>query len=37
MRFMVMAMATKETGAGDLPKPEEFAVMQKYNEELESK
>jgi hypothetical protein len=34
MRFMVMAMATKETEAGDLPKPEEFAAMQKYNEEL---
>ena len=34
MRFMVMVMATKESEAGDLPKPEEFAAMQKYNEEL---
>ncbi len=34
MRFMVMVMATKETEAGPLPKPEAFAAMQKYNEEL---
>jgi hypothetical protein len=34
MRFMVMAMATKESEAGVLPKPEAFAAMQKYNEEL---
>ena len=34
MRFMVMVMATKESEAGDLPKPEAFAAMQKYNEEL---
>ncbi|HSJ62911.1 MAG TPA: YciI family protein [Gemmatimonadaceae bacterium] len=34
MRFMVMVMATKECEAGDLPKPEEFAAMQKYNAEL---
>lgn len=29
MRFMVMGMATKESEAGALPKPEEFAAMQK--------
>ena len=34
MRFMVMAMATKESEAGTVPKPEAFAAMQKYNEEL---
>ena len=34
MRFMVMAMATKEPEPGVLPKPEAFAAMQKYNEEL---
>jgi hypothetical protein len=34
MRFMVMVMATKESEEGVLPKPEEFAAMQKYNEEL---
>ena len=34
MRFMVMVMATKESEAGILPKPEEFAAMQKYNAEL---
>jgi hypothetical protein len=33
MRFMVMAMATKESEAGTVPKPEAFAAMQKYNEE----
>ena len=34
MRFMLMAMATKESEAGVLPKPEAFEEMQKYNEEL---
>ena len=34
MRFMVMVMATKESEAGPPPKPEAFAAMQKYNEEL---
>ena len=34
MRFIVMAMATKETEAGPPPKPEAFVAMQKYNEEL---
>ena len=34
MRFMVMVKVTKESEAGVLPKPEEFAAMQKYNEEL---
>ncbi|MDQ6769754.1 MAG: YciI family protein [Gemmatimonadota bacterium] len=34
MRFMVMGMATKESEAGVLPKPEAVAAMQKYNEEL---
>ena len=34
MRFMVMGMATKESEAGVPPKPEAFAAMQKYNEEL---
>src|SRR5262245_30897141 len=34
MRFMVMVKATKESEAGALPKPEAFAAMQKYNEEL---
>ena len=34
MRFMVMVMATKESEAGVVPKPEAFAAMQKYNEEL---
>src|SRR5947207_5222498 len=33
MRFIVMVMAKKESGAGNLPKPEEFAAMQKYNAE----
>ena len=32
MRFMVMAMVTKESEAGPPPKPEAFAAMQKYNE-----
>ena len=34
MRFMVMVMATKESEAGVMPKPEAFAAMQQYNEEL---
>lgn len=34
MRFIVMGMAKKESEAGPPPKPEEFAAMQKYNEEL---
>ena len=34
MRFMVMGKATKESEAGILPKPEAFAAMGKYNEEL---
>jgi hypothetical protein len=34
MRFMVMVMATKESEAGALSKPEAFAAMQKYNAEL---
>ncbi|MDB4875277.1 MAG: hypothetical protein JWM41_1723 [Gemmatimonadetes bacterium] len=33
MRFIVMVMATKESEGGAPPKPEEFAAMQKYNEE----
>jgi hypothetical protein len=32
MRFIVMAMATKESEAAPPPKPEAFAVMQEYNE-----
>jgi hypothetical protein len=34
MRFMVMVMATKESEAGALPKPEAFVAMQEYNAEL---
>ena len=34
MRFIVMGMATKDSEAGPPPKPEPFAAMQKYNEEL---
>ena len=34
MRFMVMVGATKESEAGELPKPEAFAAMQEYNEAL---
>ena len=34
MRFMVMVKATKESEAGILPKPEEFAAMGKWNAEL---
>jgi len=31
---MVIGKATKESEAGTVPKPEAFAAMQKYNEEL---
>jgi hypothetical protein len=34
MRFMVIGKATKESEAGILPKPEAFAAMGNYNEEL---
>ena len=34
MRFIVMGMATKESEVAPPPKPEAFAAMQKYNEEL---
>ena len=34
MRFMIIGKATKESEAGILPKPEAFAAMQKYHEEL---
>ena len=34
MRFIVMAMARKDSEAGPPPRPEAFAAMQKYNEEL---
>ena len=34
MRFMVMGMATKESEAAPPPTAEQFAAMQKYNEEL---
>ena len=33
MRFMIMALMTKEPEPGALPKPGDFAPMQKYNEE----
>lgn len=34
MRFMVMVKATASTEAGMLPKPEDFAAMLAYQEEL---
>ena len=34
MRFMVMVMATKESEAGPPPKPEAYAAMGQYNDEL---
>jgi hypothetical protein len=34
MRFMIIGKATKESEAGELPKPEVMEAMQKYNEEL---
>lgn len=33
MRFIVMAMMTKDSEGGSPPKPEAFAAMQKYNAE----
>jgi hypothetical protein len=33
MRFIVMAIATKDFEAGPPPKPEAYVAMQKYNEE----
>jgi hypothetical protein len=33
MRFLVMAIANKESLAGPPPRPEAFVAMQKYNEE----
>jgi hypothetical protein len=34
MRFMIMAMMTKDSENGPPPTPEAFAAMQKYNEDL---
>ena len=34
MRFILMGMATQESETGAMPKPEAFAAMQKYNEDL---
>ena len=34
MRFILMGVATKESEAGPPPKPEAFAAMQEYNEDL---
>jgi hypothetical protein len=34
MRFMVMVKATKDSEAGVLPKPEDFAAMGAFNEQL---
>ena len=34
MRFMVMVKATKDSEAGVMPTPEEFAAMGAFNEEL---
>ena len=34
MRFILMGMATKESEAAPPPKPEAFAAMQEYNEDL---
>ena len=34
MRFILMGMAPKESEAGPPPKPEAFAAMQEYNEDL---
>ena len=33
MRFIVMAMMTKQSEAGPPPKPGAFAAMQQYNEQ----
>ena len=37
MRFIVMGMATKESEAAPPPKPEAYAAMQEYNEDLAKK
>ncbi|MBK0392770.1 YciI family protein [Ramlibacter algicola] len=34
MRFMVMVKATKDSEAGVLPRPEDFAAMGAFNEQL---
>ena len=34
MRFMVIGLATKESEAGRPPKPEAYAAMGKYNDDL---
>ena len=34
MRFMIIGKATKDSEAGILPKPEAFAAMQAYHEDL---
>ena len=34
MRFMIMAMLTKESEGSPPPSPEAFAAMQQYNEDL---
>ncbi len=34
MRFMIIVKSTPETEAGAMPKPEEFAAMGRFNEEL---
>ena len=34
MRFILMGVATQESEAGPPPKPEAFAAMQEYNEDL---
>ena len=34
MRFMIIGKATKESEAGIVPKPEAFAAMGEYNEQL---
>jgi hypothetical protein len=34
MRFMVIGLAPKESEAGPPPKPEAYAAMGKYNDEL---
>jgi hypothetical protein len=34
MRFMIIGKTTKEAESGPPPKPEAYAAMQKYNEEL---
>src|SRR5262245_9641576 len=33
MRFLIMAMATKESESAAPPKPEAYVAMQQYNEE----